>query len=365
MMYKKLLIVFGLLVLCNLANAQQEGGRLIRNQDEESTEDKEGQAAEDSTQEVKPRRIRNILNKITFTSSLGYGINNYRQSLEGYTLDFQEGQYYLVDGSEGITNWTNSPISERGLNQSETQASGDTISLRGLNHSLPINIGLHVLIKERFKIGGGVGLELFSIGTLAFKEPAENFQEYETDVSSALALRYYGTLGYRTMHFLFWDHYADIRVGKRVLLTQFSDDVSTGLFFNAGYQLERSFSEYFRFTLRPSMEYHAFTSTLSKKEDSPFNRKEIKTSVPSAYLEAGVSLNYPRLPRCPIKHCETQVDHVHYGNQYRGQPITKWQNPKMGQNHRELQRNKRRKKDDTEQQRQYKKPKKSFFPWFR
>ena len=50
-------------------------------------------------------------------------------------------------------------------------------------------------------------------------------------------------------------------------------------------------------------------------------------SEPSEYsmnafsIKFGVSIRYPDLPRCPLKACHTQIKHIHYGNEYRGQPL--------------------------------------------
>ena len=355
MMLKKLIVCFGLTCALNIAYAQEDGGRIIRTDDEDTEQTTEEQEEAGDSTKVKKYVVRRILNKITFTAALGYGLNNYRTNLKEHLVDYKDGTHYLVQegATVGVSDWMYAPAENLGYNQGTTLADGDTLKLRGYNHSLPLNIGLHVIIKERFKVGGGIGLEMFSIGDLSIKEPGENFETYSSGLSSALALRYYGTLGYRVQHFLWWDNYADLRIGKWKPITKFDKPVNTGLFFNLGYQMERNFSEFFRFTLRPSIEYHAY------KRD--INDKDLKVAVPSAYLEAGISLNYPTLPRCPIKSCETQVNHLHYSREYRGQPITRWQNPKMGQNHRELERIKRRKKDDTEQELQYKKPRRKKF----
>jgi hypothetical protein len=48
-------------------------------------------------------------------------------------------------------------------------------------------------------------------------------------------------------------------------------------------------------------------------------------------LKLGVSIRYPDLPRCPLKACHTQIKHIHYGNEYRGQPLPIKQNRKYGE----------------------------------
>lgn len=301
--------------------------------------------------DVKRSPFRAILNKLTIGTNLGYGLNYYQQKIP-YTVMHSGGQHYInVRNGEANgyhSNWLSSPV----LNPSpfsdlkkEAEVWGDTtdLSMSGFGSSLPLAVDVHVVILDRFRLGAGVGVELFSIRELDFKGDGGVLMAYDAKVKSALAWRYYGMLGTRVIRWENWDHTVDVRLGKKNFLTQFGD-VKTNAFFNLGFMMERHYSEYFRFTLRPSLEWFSFTSA--------WETAELKTNSPSLYIQAGISFNYPRLPRCPISSCHIQLEHVHNGKEFRGQPLHRWQNPKYGQNHPELQRNLRRKKDDTEQQRQ-------------
>lgn len=336
---------------------QMEGGRQMQ----EESPDSEIVKSED----VKRSRIRAILNKITIGTSLGYGLNYYHQKIP-YTVMMQDDVHYInpVNGVQTgyYTSWLNSPLrSPTPFTDASKQAEvwGDTteLAMRGFGHSLPLSVDLHVVLLDRFRIGGGVGVEMFSIRSLVFTGDGGRLHAYQPNVKNALAWRYYGMLGTRVIRWENWEHSVEVRLGKKNFLTKF-DGVNENVFFNLGFMMERNYSEYFRFTLRPSLEWFSYSAALG-------DEAELKTNVPSFYIQAGVSFNFPKLPRCPMSSCHTQLEHVHGGKEFRGQPLHRWQNPKYGQNHPELQRNLKRRKDDTEQQRQKRPKRKKNFPLFR
>lgn len=323
---------------------QMEGERNMQ----EKSPDSETTKPED----IKRSPIRAILNKITIGANVGYGLNYYQQDLP-YTIKRSGERHFLSpDGSSWYSGWVNNMVKDpTGVTASaDGLVKGDTadLKLQGFGHSLPIALDLHFLIMDRFRIGGGAGLEFFSIRPLDFKNDEELLGRYNSGVSTAIAWRYYGMLGARVIRWGNWDHSVDLRVGKKNYLSQF-ENVNTSVFANLGFTMERHYSEYFRFTLRPALEWFSFTSIPATSVVNTDNSLELKTTAPSFYIQAGVSFNFPRLARCPMKACHVQLEHVHGGKEFRGQPIYRWQNPKYGQNHPELQRNLKRRKGDTEQ----------------
>lgn len=321
--------------------------------------------------EVKRSVFRTVLNKVTLGISTGYGHTFYRQNLEGYSVFKQDDTHFLVLEPEintgrvnkSFTTWLHNPIDGSHVIPSEDypQVVGDTLSqgLAGYGQSFPLHLSLHVNLMDRIKVGGGVAGELHSIGELEFAEGAEVLGPYDPQVNAVPLIRYYGMLGVRAWRWYFWDFTVDTQIGKKMFISQYNQDLLRGgLYYNFGLLTEKHFSEYFRLTLRPSVEWSSYTMMLGEAGEA------VTTSTPAVYLQAGISLNYPKLPRCPIAACHAQLEHVHFGKEYRGQPIHRWQNPKYGQNHPELMRNKKRKKDDTEQRLQYRKKKRNkFFFW--
>lgn len=317
------------------------------------------------TPEVKNSFFRQALSKLNIGFSTGYGYTIYKQNLSGYSVFRQGETHFLVPKSSisygrvnrSFTQWLNDPQDQSNVlpREDNVTVTGDTaqLGLFGSGQSLPLNFNLSVNLIDRFKLGGGVSAEIFSIRDLDFTGENEKLGSYLSDVNSAIMLRYYGSLAMRVSRWYFWDFSADLQVGKKNYLTQFNKaQLSDGYFYNLGFLVERHFSEYFRLTLRPSAEWSSYKMNLAGAEQS------VTTQTPAFYLQAGISFNIPRLSRCPMSGCQTQLEHVHSGKEFRGQPIYRWQNPKYGQNHPELMRNKKRKKEDTEQRLQYKKKKK-------
>lgn len=320
---------------------------------------------------VKTSFIRKVLSRVNIGISTGYGYSLYRQNLEGYSVFNRNETFHLVPGSEinygrvnpNYQNWISEPYYRSDVipKEGDRAVTGDTASLglRGAGSHLPFHLNLSVNLLDRFKIGGGVAAEVYSIGDLRFSGWEEAPAPYNSGVNSALMLRYYGSFAARVSRWYFWDFSPELQAGKKNFLTGFDKEfLADGFYYNGGLLIERHFSEYFRFTLRPSAEWSSY------KMDLPEINQELTTNTPSFYLQAGISFNYPKLPRCPINQCHAQLEHVHNGKEYRGQPIYRWQNPKYGQNHPELMRNKKRTKDDTEYRLQYKKKKRRRFFFF-
>ncbi len=322
--------------------------------------------------EVKRSGFRQILSKVNVGISTGYGQTMYRQDLSGYSV-FKKGdtQFLVPAGSitagrvnRSYTNWLNAPQDRSDVIPMETDLilAGDTtqFNLSGRGQSLPLNLDFHINLADRFKIGAGLTAEIHSIKDLEYNQWGNLLGTYSSDVRSAFLLRYYGMFGVRFTRWYFWDFTADARIGKKNYMSQFDKSLlSDGLYYNFGCLIEHHYSEYFRLTLRPSVEWSAYNMEL------PASGESVTTQTPAFFFQAGISLNYPRLPRCPINACHAQLEHVHQGKEFRGQPIYRWQNPKYGQNDPELMRNKKRSKDDTQQRLQYKKKRRrGFFSWW-
>lgn len=320
---------------------------------------------------VKTSFFRKALSKVNFGLSTGYGYSLYRQNLSGYSVFSRSDAYYLVPENQisyGRVNlnyeqWLNDPLESRGVVPVEgvLAVTGDTINLglKGSGSNLPFHFNLSVDLAERYKIGGGIGAEFYSIGDMRLSGWEEAPAPYKSGVKTAIMLRYYGSFAARASRWYFWDFSPELQVGQKKFITQYNQDlISGGFFYNGGLLIERHFSEYFRLTIRPSAEWSSYNMNLEAADRS------LTTNTPSFYLQAGISFNFPRLPSCPVNPCQAQLEHVHGGKEYRGQPIYRWQNPKYGQNHPELMRNKKRKKDDTEQRLQHKKKRRrKFFLW--
>ena len=296
--------------------------------------------------------IRRILNQFSLTLMTGYGRTYYNHELSGFSLLEKGNNLYLIDDVNlvnpgpniGVSDWVTSPKYAEGLYQgtNDVLINSDTtdIAFKVRGGSVPLLIGLHYNI-SRFRIGAGVALEYHVIGKFS-PQFNENFlPTYEGEKTSTLQTRFFGILGARVYDYWDYSFVVDAQFGKHNRGSAFDKSLmDQGLYFNLGVAIEKNLSEYFRLVLRPAYEFSGYSLQL------PEDNAKLKHKSPMAYVQAGISLTYPEIPRCPIKSCQTQMKHVHYGKEFRGQPLHKKQVPGYGENHPELEMYKGRKKGE-------------------
>jgi len=313
---------------------------------------------------------RKILNKFSIGISTGYGATRYAHSLRGFNLIQLNGQSFLtVDDGEpvgqtvdGITNWFNNPSQVPGIrvrtnievpeNRIDNPVNnplllggdvfnGDSLDLQfvSVSHSLPINLSLHFNL-QKFRIGGGIQFETQWIRPFKPSDLKEQILDYTPDITKTNFFRFYGMIGYQ--FYSWWDYTfaAELQIGKINGSKGFNNSaVTRGLVTNIGVIIEDNWSEYFRVTLKPSIDIKSFTVALP--EGPP-----IKHNANAFYLQVGLSFTFPEIPRSPIKSDHIQLKHIithpRTGKrmEVRGQPFWKVQNPKVGENNKKVLRNK-------------------------
>jgi hypothetical protein len=77
--------------------------------------------------------------------------------------------------------------------------------------------------------------------------------------------------------------------------------------------------------IRPSIDFKSIQHNIPTGQT-------IKTKMWNVQVQAGVRISFPLYPKCPISNCEMQKEHIHVDKKFRGQPIHKKQNPKVGEN---------------------------------
>ncbi|GJM30438.1 MAG: hypothetical protein DHS20C17_30730 [Cyclobacteriaceae bacterium] len=220
--------------------------------------------------------IRSFLNKFTFTPLMGYSRTYYREK---------------VSSTEEPSDFNGSGIPISGT------------------------LNFHF---DRFRIGAGAGMEFHSI-----KEPEVAIAQGIINDKNTLFTKFYGNIGAEV--YQYWDYMLvpEVQIGKLNLGKGFNaDSVNNGMFVNLGVSIEKIMSEYFRVIIKPSYEIRSLEKTGTEMADYRMNGFSVKL---------GVSIRYPDLPRCPLKACHTQIKHIHYGNEYRGQPLPIKQNRKYGE----------------------------------
>lgn len=298
--------------------------------------------------------IRAFLNKFSLNVSLGYGKTYYNHivdydvletpdkliALEDYTLSNDTINY------TGVIDWLNAPSVVSGYklvdqDYGNTILNSDSSEIRyhGSGYNIPLSVSLHVDI-DRFRIGGGIIYEYHRLEKLVPSN--QGTYPYVPNFNSTFMFRYFFTIGGKVYHFLGWDYYMDIQIGKVKYGSQYDkSSLQNGIYFNLGIPIEYEFSEYFWIFLKPSFDFKNYTITIPQN-DGVSSISNFQHNQPAFYFNFGVRMKLPEVKRCPVKSCRTQLKHVHGGHEFRGQPFYKKQNPKIGELYPKLEQNKRK-----------------------
>lgn len=298
--------------------------------------------------------VRVILNKFSITATTGFGITDYKHQLSDvYFYQDAQNQYIFSNDIEslngtfsGYTNWLNdpqvgfdspaqNPFQGQSPNDQFFLANTDTASLgfRGAGRGIPIQLSIHYDFK-RFRIGGGYSYEFHFLRPLKPTAFADQVRDYQPNVSRTRYSRIFGLVGYQFYEFWSYDFVAELQVGRITAGKQFSRGAtSRSIYANLGVSIENNWSEYFRVVIRPSVDFKSYTVSLPDGTST-------RHGYPSFFIQVGVSINIPDIPRSPMKSDHVQLKHVYTDPvtgrrmEVRGQPIWKRQNPKVGENHR-------------------------------
>lgn len=319
--------------------------------------------------------IRKILNKFSINFGSGLGYTNYKHDLEGL-LYYQDDENQLVvdpdnellsnDQLIGSSNWfsnpmlsdtlfngdifdvpfspISNPVNNPLLSGESLLLNADSVGLRfsQTSSSIPLFLSVHYNYQQ-FRIGIGFQLTFNSIKEFTPNTLENRIRDYQPPFTSYTSSRFFGTVGYRFYDWWNYSFAAEIQLGSINNGKQFNEAfIDQGLFANIGISIEKHFSEYLRLIVKPSFDFKSYNLNL------PESGTTIQHNYPAYFLQIGFSLNIPEIPRSPIPADHIQLKHVitHPDTgvrmEVRGQPLWKWQNPKVGQNHRKLWRNKRK-----------------------
>ncbi|MEM6643539.1 MAG: hypothetical protein AAF616_11215 [Bacteroidota bacterium] len=310
--------------------------------------------------------IRVILNMFSITATTGYGATFYSHDLNGvFFYQDAQGQYIFNNNVEGVSSafigysdWLNNPsaglqttiqspfdvpfdylpnpVNNPLLTDQAFLVNTDTtdFGFRGTSHSVPLNAMLHFNYKK-FRLGIGYSYERQFVRPLEPTQFMGQVRSYQPNFKSTRFTRLYGMAGYKFYSWWWYDFVAEVNVGRiNQGPNQFNRAViSKGLYYNLGVSIEHNWSEYFRIILKPSIDFKSYTVSIP-------DGSSVRHRQPTFFLQVGVSINIPDIRRSPMKSDHTQLKHVYTDRktgrreEVRGQPITKRQNPKIGENHR-------------------------------
>ncbi|MEO9484619.1 MAG: hypothetical protein ABJG47_14270 [Ekhidna sp.] len=311
--------------------------------------------------------VKVFLNKFSITATTGIGQTSYSHQLRGvYFYQDATNQYIFSNAIEnlgstfsGYTNWLNNPqlgfetslenpfdvpfeylpnpVNNPLLGDQTFLVNTDTtdFGFKGGSRGVPINLSIHYSY-DKYRLGIGYSYEIHTVRELKPTAFGDQVRNYQPDFSRTRYSRLYAMAGYKFYQFWSYDFVAELQVGRITAGKQFnSGAISRGLYTNLGVSIENNWSEYFRVIIRPSVEFKSYTVNIP-------DGSSVRHKYPTFFIQAGISINIPDIPRSPMKSDHVQLKHVYTDPktgrrmEVRGQPIWKRQNPKIGENHRTL-----------------------------
>lgn len=273
--------------------------------------------------------------------SLGYGLTEYKNNLNDFGF-YQDSTNQIIlrrdveagADSIGFSNWLTNP-------QNDTTTAGNTffgdtlgLAFQKRSGSVPISLSVHYNFRK-LRLGGGFTFEQQFLKPLEPNVYKDSIRAYDLGFKSVSVTRFWGMAGYQFYEWWDYSFVGELRMGVTNYGKKFeSPFLTNSMFYNIGVNIEKNFSEYFRVTIRPSYDIKSFKIALP--DGSP-----MRLTNNAFFVQVGISINIPEIPRSPMKSDHIQLKHVLSDEEgrlyeYRGQPLWKVQNPKVGQNHRRL-----------------------------
>lgn len=320
--------------------------------------------------------LRAFLNQFSFNIMTGYGRTKYSHDLSGVFFVQDQTRQLLLNNAisplpeqiMGYSNWFNAPvlgdsIQNRNIfdvpfvpltnpvNNPALQGQNvilntdtTTFGFESSGRSIPVQLSFYYSFMDKFRIGGGLMWERQKFNTFKPTAFSERVRNFDPGFKKTSYLKYFVLLGYKFYDFWDYSFAAELNIGKARFGKNFSA-IQTGIYTSFNLSIEKVLSEYFRVVVKPTIDLRNFKLNLGDEQGTVIDHKNR-----TFFLQFGVSITYPEIPRSPIKSDKVQVKHVimHPGTgirmEVRGQPIWKRQNPKVGENDRKLWRYKNRNK---------------------
>ena len=312
--------------------------------------------------------FRVFINQFSWTVSTGYGLTNYRHDLNGfYFFQDQNDQLILSNQQEigtafeGYGGWLSepylgeavnlddvynlpydfleNPVNNSALRDQTVLLDTDTMSLSfsSIAATVPVLASVHYDF-HKFRIGAGLQYERHYIKPMRPSALPQQIRTYKPGFKQTSYTKLFGMLGYRLYEWWDYSFVLELQLGRSVPGKEINTSaigIGQNFYTNIGLNIERNLSEYFRVIIRPSYDIKSYVINLPDASSIRHNN--------SAWIvQVGVSINIPEIPRSPMKSDGVQLKHVitHPSTgrlmEVRGQPMWKKQNPKVGENHRQL-----------------------------
>jgi hypothetical protein len=354
------ILIFCLFAGIPIGSLAQEAAVVEENQPAELQKKEKGKRSKSKSEKQGGLNLfRGFLSQFNLGISTGYGATFYKHDLKGFGVYQPDGGLSVYIFDQAFVNrdtlpviysdWVNNPFGIGGLiipvdtlsspiitngipvfpNDIKFGYDSIRIGYKSTTHNIPLTIALSMDL-DRYRLGGGFTMEFHRMTQFRPTALTDDLHSFKTNFTAATFKKYFGFVGITTYESWKYKMLADIEFGKVNRGKNFNKSlISSGLYFNFGYTIEKKYSEYFNLFIRPSIEWKSYTVSI------PETSLEVNHRQPAIYIKFGATIRMPELARCPVKGCKIQINHVHGGKEYRSRvhPFWKWQNPKYGQNH--------------------------------
>lgn len=310
--------------------------------------------------------LRAFLNQFSVNFMSGYGRTSYSHDLSGvYFVQDQNSQLIVSNATNplperitGYNNWfnaavlgdsilnrnifdvpfapLNNPVNNPSLLGQDVLLDTDSVNLgfKSKGRSIPVHLSLYYTFMEKFRVGGGLMWERQRFSTFEPSAFSGRIRNFDPGIEKTSYFRYFFLLGYKFYDFWDYSFAAELNIGKASFGKQFVG-VQSGLYTSFNLSIEKNLSEYFRVVLKPTLDFKNYSLNLGDEQSTTIDHRNR-----TFFIQIGISITYPEIPRSPVKSDKVQLKHVimHPTTgkrmEVRGQPIWKKQNPKVGENHR-------------------------------
>jgi hypothetical protein len=191
------------------------------------------------------------------------------------------------------------------------------VSYDGFGNTLPITFSSHVDIFKKFRLELGSSLYINQIKTLKPDEKHTDLPNYEDPKGMHYTIKFYVMPSFKLLENAAYTalinaqagvsfSYGDLIKDKQAIHNSIIP-ITIGL----GFTLEKHISEYFSVFGRLLYENSVGNDRFNSKNTILLDQK-------SLFLQIGITINCPELPRCPFPNCEVEVKHKHLDKPYRG-----------------------------------------------
>lgn len=281
---------------------------------------------------------RMIASKFTFSLAPGFSFVGWSPNLQNVAA-IRLSENTLISerlnnplaGNVFLRNWLNEPqnISRPAVAEVERIISAnDTISMQymGYGRGIPIQLGIHYTISERFRIGLGLSQEYLTMpGILRLKGNNTSELSLPYEEQSATFRKLFLFMGAKILDYQRYSLFADLQIGNGNYRRGFDSTVVADNTINLGLSWEYNFSIYSAAFVRAGVESRSYTIAPSAFA------LPIEVNNPVYGIQFGLRLRYPDLKSCPISSCNVRYVHHHSGVEFKGSSIFRKQNPRYGE----------------------------------